>query len=298
MNTTQAKKIPLQEILAKLGLQPVKTFKGGAELAYHSPFREEKEPSLFVNTHKNVWNDFGDIGGNALDFVIRFQNTDVKGALTFLEQLFGNGFVPPPVKPVRVERTEPVPSENTFLLASTAPFSADKSSLFNYITIYRKIDPLIAAQYLKEVRFSNRENGKKYFAVGFPNLSGGFEIRNPYFKSSLGTKDMSFVKGNGIGKEVWIFEGFMDFLSKLTLDHSEEPPSDCLILNSVSYFEKAVLFLRASGYEIINGFLDNDRAGDDTTLKFKAECGDAFFDKRSEYQEFKDLNEYLFHMPK
>ncbi len=93
MNTTQAKKIPLQEILAKLGLQPIKTFKGGAELAYHSPFREEKEPSLFVNTHKNVWNDFGDIGGNALDFVIRYQNTDVKGALAFLEQLFGNGFV-------------------------------------------------------------------------------------------------------------------------------------------------------------------------------------------------------------
>ncbi len=109
---------------------------------------------------------------------------------------------------------------------------------------------------------------------------------------------MSFVKGNGAGKEVWIFEGFMDFLSKLTLDHSEVPPADCLILNSVSYFEKAVHFVRSSGYEIINGFLDNDRAGDDTTLKFKAEFGDAFFDKRSEYQEFKDLNEYLKHTPK
>lgn len=292
MNTTQAKKIPLQEILAKLGLQPVKAFKGGAELAFHSPFREEKEPSLFVNTHKNVWNDFGDIGGNALDFVIRYQNTDVKGALTFLEQLFGNNFVPPPVKPVRVERTEP-PIENTFLLASTAPFSANKSSLFDYITVDRKIDPLTAARYLKEVRFSNRENGKKYFAVGFPNLSGGFEIRNPYFKSSLGTKDMSFVKGNGTGKEVWIFEGFMDFLSKLTLDYFEVPPADCLILNSVSYFEKAVLFVRSSGYEMVRCYLDNDRAGDDTTLKFKAEFGGAFFDQRIDFQEFKDINDCL-----
>jgi hypothetical protein len=298
MNTTQAKKIPLQEILAKLGLQPVKTFKSGAELAYHSPFREEKEPSLFVNTHKNVWNDFGDIGGNALDFVIRYQNTDVKGALSFLEQIFGYGFVPPPVKPVKVERTETIHNENTFLLASIAPFGANKNSLFDYITVDRKIDPLIAAQYLKEVRFSNRENGKKYFAVGFSNLSGGFEIRNPYFKSSIGTKDMSFVKGNGTGTEVWIFEGFMDFLSKLTQDHSEVPPADCLILNSVSYFEKAVHVVRSSGYKIAKSFLDNDRAGDDTTLKFKAEFGDAFFDKRSEYQEFKDLNEYLKHTPK
>lgn len=298
MNTAQAKKIPLREILAKLGLQPAKTFKGGAELAYHSPFREEKEPSLFVNTQKNVWNDFGDIGGNALDFVIRHQNTDVKGALSFLEQLFGNGFVALPVKPVRVAQIEPTPNENTFLLDSTAPFGANKGSLFNYITVDRKIDPLIAAQYLKEVRFSNRENGRKYFAVGFANLSGGFEIRNPYFKSSLGTKDMSFVKGIGGGKAVWVFEGFMDFISKLTLDHSEMPPSDCLILNSVSYFDKAVLFIRASGYEIINGFLDNDRAGDETTIKLKAEFGDAFFDQRPEYHEFKDLNEYLKHMPK
>lgn len=293
MNTTQAKKIPLQEILAKLGLQPVKAFKGGAELAYHSPFREEKEPSLFVNTHKNVWNDFGDIGGNALDFVIRYQNTDVKGALTFLEKLFGNGFVPPPVKPVRVERTEPIPNENTFLLASTAPFSANKSSLFNYITIDRKIDPLIAAQYLKEVRFSNRENGKKYFAIGFPNLSGGFEIRNPYFKSSLGTKDMSFIKGRGAGGELMVFEGFMDFLSKLTLENIQTPQPDALILNSVSYTEKAIQFAKEKGYQKILGFFDNDKAGNDTTEKFKAEFSGRLSDMRSDYQTFKDLNEFL-----
>jgi hypothetical protein len=104
---------------------------------------------------------------------------------------------------------------------------------------------------------------------------------------------MSFVKGSGDGKEVWVFEGFMDFLSKLRMDHCDVPPSDCLILNSVSYFEKAVLFVRASGYEIINGFLDNDRAGDENTLKLKAKFGDAFIEQRFEYQWFKDLNDCL-----
>ncbi len=96
MNSAQAKKIPLQEILAKLGLLPVKSFKGGEELAYLSPFRHEKEASLFVNIRKNVWYDFGDIGGNALDFVIRYRNTNVKGALEFLEQMFGKNWAPPP----------------------------------------------------------------------------------------------------------------------------------------------------------------------------------------------------------
>jgi hypothetical protein len=43
MNAAQAKKIPLKEILAKLGFQPIKTFKGGEELAFLSPFRKEKE---------------------------------------------------------------------------------------------------------------------------------------------------------------------------------------------------------------------------------------------------------------
>jgi len=297
MNTAQAKKIPLHEILAKLGFQPIKTFRGGEELAFLSPFREEKEPSLFVNTRKNVWNDFGDIGGNALDFVIRYRNTDVKGGLEFLDQLFGKGFVHAP-QPLKTNKAAELSKENTFLLASTKPFGENSKALFQYITVERRINPEIAARYLKEVHFTHRETGKKYFAAGFENLSSGYEIRNQFFKSSIGTKNMSFVKGSGDGREVWVFEGFMDFLSKLTLDHSEVPLSDCLILNSVSYFEKAVHFIRASGYVVLNCFLDNDRAGEDTTLKLKAVFGDAFFEKQCVYQEFKDLNESLMQMGK
>ncbi|MEQ1745684.1 MAG: toprim domain-containing protein, partial [Saprospiraceae bacterium] len=291
MNTAQAKKIPLREILAKLGFQPVKTFKGGEELAYLSPFRLEKEPSLFVNIRKNFWNDFGDIGGNALDFVIRYKNTDVKGALEFLDGLFGGGFPSIP-KSISNSDVKPAPKESVFLLDSTLPFGTSAQSLVTYITAERKINPEIAAQYLKEVRFTNRETGKSYFAAGFENLSGGYEIRNPFFKSSLGAKDMSLVKGQGDGMEVWIFEGFLDFLSKLTLLGSITAPADCLILNSVSYAEKAIEFIRSKGYTTIKGYLDNDKAGDDATLKLKAEFAEAFFDLRSEYQGLKDINEY------
>lgn len=292
MNSAQAKRIPLQDILARLGLQPVKSFKGGQELAFLSPFRHEKEPSLFVNIRKNVWYDFGDIGGNALDFVIRYRNTDVKGALEFLDQMFGKNWTPPP-PPKKAERQEKG-REDVFLLESTMPFGANANSLVAYITEERKINPAIVGQYLKEVRFSNRENGKKYFAVGFENLSGGFEIRNPFFKSSLGTKDMSLVKGSGTGGELMIFEGFIDFLSKLTLENIQTPQPDALILNSVSYTEKAILFAKEKGYQKILGFFDNDRAGGEATEKFKAEFGNSFSDMRSDYQEFKDLNETIF----
>ena len=292
MNTAQAKKIPLQEILARLGFQPVKRFKGGEELAYRSPFRDEKEPSLFVNVRKNVWNDFGETGGNALDFVMRYRNTDVRGALEFMGQMFGGGFMPVS-QPAKAQSAEETPKESTFLLASTAPLGESARSLLEYVTQERRISPEIAAKHLKEVRFSNRQNGRNYFAAGFANLSGGYEIRNPFFKSSLGPKDMSLVKGSGGGREVWVFEGFMDFLSKLTLDAALEISADALVLNSASYAEKALNLVRETGYASIKGYLDNDRAGDDVTGKFRAEFGDAFTDMRHEFRAFKDLNEFL-----
>ncbi|MBK8558228.1 MAG: hypothetical protein IPL65_21955 [Lewinellaceae bacterium] len=201
MNTAQAKKIPLKEILKRLGLEPVKTFKGGEELAYLSPFRKEAEPSLFINTRKNVWNDFGDVGGNALDFVIRYRNTSVKGALEFLDGLFGGTFAIAPMSNFTVKETPTPEKENVFLLGRVLSFGASAPSLVSYITLERGIGSDIAGRYLKEVHFTNRETGKSFFAAGFENRAGGYEIRNPYFKSSLGTKDISLIEGQGTNQK-------------------------------------------------------------------------------------------------
>ena len=62
MNSYQAKKLNLPEIMARLGYQPTKEAKGGIEYWYNSPFRAEKEAS-FHTTYKGgkwIWNDFGD----------------------------------------------------------------------------------------------------------------------------------------------------------------------------------------------------------------------------------------------
>ena len=60
---------------------------------------------------------------------------------------------------------------------------------------------------------------KKYFAIAFPNKSGGFEVRNPYYKGCIKNKDVSvFYHTNGMTQEhICVFEGFMDFLSYMTL---------------------------------------------------------------------------------
>ena len=72
----------------------------------------------------------------------------------------------------------------------------------------------------KEIHYELR--GRKFFALGFKNQSEGFEIRNPYYKGCIKTKDISIIRHqNGeIQCHVCIFEGFMDFLSYLTLKQS------------------------------------------------------------------------------
>lgn len=43
-----------------------------------------------------------------------------------------------------------------------------------------------------EVRFSL--NGKWKFAIGFPNVSGDYEVRNTYFKGCIAPKDITHIR--------------------------------------------------------------------------------------------------------
>ena len=43
-----------------------------------------------------------------------------------------------------------------------------------------------------EVRFSL--NGKWKFAIGFPNVSGDYEVRNTYFKGCIASKDITHIR--------------------------------------------------------------------------------------------------------
>ena len=56
--------------------------------------------------------------------------------------------------------------------------------------------------------------GKRYFAVGFPNMAGGYEVRSRYIKGCIPPKSVSLVKANDIpADECLVFEGFMDSVS-------------------------------------------------------------------------------------
>ncbi|MEZ6104454.1 MAG: CHC2 zinc finger domain-containing protein [Pirellulaceae bacterium] len=91
MNIKQAKAIPLEDVLQRLGHTPER--RGQNQLWYLSPFRIETTPSFKVDPDANSFWDFGEgKGGDALDLIQRIEGLPkVADALARLERLFGNG---------------------------------------------------------------------------------------------------------------------------------------------------------------------------------------------------------------
>ena len=153
----------------------------------------------------------------------------------------------------------------------------------------------MAASVCKELHYDS--NGKHYFGIGFPNIAGGYELRNPFFKGCIAPKDISYFYADEPKKACFLFEGFMDFLSFMTLKRKEKPQNtglrqqDYLILNSVTNIHKAIE--RLSRYDSVQCFLDNDEAGRNAYLRLSKELGNSVTDASTLYNAVKDLNEYL-----
>ena len=78
-------------------------------------------------------------------------------------------------------------------------------------------------------------------AIGFANQSGGYELRDDnVFKGRIAPKDITSIFTDR-AELVCIFEGFMDFLSFLSM--KEEIINHCLVMNSVSNVAKAIRYL-------------------------------------------------------
>jgi len=138
--------------------------------------------------------------------------------------------------------------------------SLENRSLIQYLR-KRGISKEIAAPYVKEIYYSLAQ--KKYFALAFPSLSGGYEVRNPYFKGAIGKKDISLVKRKKeqeeslmVRRAVTIFEGFMDFLSALTYFGVREAKTAVILLNSVSLKDRACQQIKELGVSKVILYLD------------------------------------------
>ena len=286
MNIDQIKKIKLQEFLATIDCKPVKQY--GVNLMYLSPLRTEKHASFKVNTELNLWYDFGiSRGGNIIDLAeLLYNSSDVS---YLIHQIERNA---PSCVSVSLPTAKPNTPQNSF--ENLQVLSISHPALIKYLG-ERCIDIEIARTVCKELHFDTR--GKHYFGIGFPNIAGGYEIRNPFFKGCIAPKDISHFYAEEPKKVCFVFEGFMDFLSFMTLRKLKNPQQtglslqDYLVLNSVTNIHKTAK--RLSRYDSVQCFLDNDEAGRNAYLQLSKELGKSITDASTLYNGFKDLNEYL-----
>lgn len=186
-------------------------------------------------------------------------------------------------------------SEPSFQQLEIVPLSSP--ALLTYLQ-ERGINITLAKRECSEAYFTN--NGKRYFAIAFPNVSGGYEIRNRYFKGCIAPKEISHIRQPETARETcYVFEGFMDYLSFLTLrlencpKYPELDRQDYMVLNSVANVSKALYPL--GSYERIHCCFDNDRAGMEALQQIRMEYGRDLYirDASQTYSGYKDLDEYL-----
>jgi len=292
MNIETANAIPISEILAKIGFEPVK--KRESDYWYLSPFRREKTASFHVSVRKNKWYDFGDAtGGDAVALVCRHLEysgvqSSPKEALRWLRNMFHTGDV---IRPVReIDQSQPEPKKTVLKSVKKLQHQA----LIHYLS-GRGISQTIATAWLQEIKIQNTETGKHFFAAGIGNEEGGYEYRNLYFKGCVGKKAITFVRGTvpkppGIN----IFEGLMDFLSVIAQREGEKLQDDTIVLNSLSQMKEAAAYIRGYGYQTAYTWLDNDEAGSKATEAFaeffKSEPGLKHIPMNKQYAPHKDVN--------
>ncbi len=273
------RQIPLADFLARLGHEPVR--RSGNELWYRAPYRSERTPSFRVNMVKQLWYDFGlGKGGDIFTLAGEFaQSVDFMEQARFIAKA-SNMVVDRSEKPTY----QPKPAEPAFEGVEAVPLL--RSPLTDYLA-ERGIPYAVASHHCFRLNYGVR--GKRYFAIGFPNMAGGYEVRSRHFKGCIPPKDVSLVKLENTAADVCsVFEGFMDFLSAATLGLET---GDCLVLNSVSNVEKAMKHMDAYGR--INCFLDRDEAGRRTLDVLGKRHSGRICDRSALYDGCKDLNEYL-----
>ena len=282
MTIKQAKTIPLTDYLLSLGFKPIR--RSGRNLLYLSPYRNERNPSFAVNPDDNTWYDYGTgCGGKIIELAMKlYQTTDISAVLHCIEQN-ASVILPPSIA------MPPHPCQIKPSLTNLQVIDLQHPSLLAYLH-KRCISLSIAMSECKELHY--RCNGKPYFGIGFPNVKGGWECRNPFFKGCFSPKGISIVECDESTGLCCVFEGFTDYLSFLTMN-AANLSANFVVLNSVALLDKAMDYIAQHKKLLL--FMDNDAAGRNAYSKLQSQLDKhSIVDITGVYMSLcKDVNDYL-----
>ena len=281
------KRYSIVDYLERKGIRPVRRTPTYA--VYRSPLREEVHPSFKVDTEKNLWIDYAEgRGGSIIDLCMRLEGCTLSEAICRLGQnalehtaySYSSSKRETPICPKQKEMASG--TRRLICLSDTLP-----PHLQEYLKKERCIDLEKVTPFLKCISYEVR--GRRHEAIGFANSSEGYELRdNHLFKGTVAPKDITPIFED-MEQPVCLFEGFMDFLSFLSM--KKEITSVCLVMNSVSNVARSIHYLNKRNITSVRAFLDNDDTGRKAVQEF-VNAGFKVEDMAVYYKDFKDLNEF------
>lgn len=290
MRCSEANNFKLVDLLAKNNYYPTKETENVAW--YLSPFRNENTASFRVDKRKNRWWDYGcGFGKTAVDLIVKLKNLTVTEALTYFDTSSFSFHEQKNFKPTNSSKCEII--------------SIGKIQNFKLIKYLhsRKIDISLARKYCKEIHYYNitakthpdkntiQQNSferKPFYTIGFKNDLGGYDTRNEFYKRCLNNKAITTISNSS--STLNLFEGFIDFLSYLTLMPNKEN-EDFIITNSTSLVKNTIQLL--AKYNLVKTFFDNDVSGKKATKLIQENCGNNYLDESEKYKKHTDVNDYL-----
>ncbi len=298
ITTQQAKQISIVGYLSKRGYKPAFTRKG--EHWYLSPLRKETKASFAVKegagtNGEDLWDDFGsDSGGSIIDLAMAMEQVgSVSGILKHLADYY-NGSATAASISKRPQNSSLFDQQKTSSIKNVVVRPLNHYVLLQYLK-GRGISEAIAKKYLKLIWYEN--NGRKnLFSFGWQNESGAWELRSNQsgersFKAVTGKKDLTIFR-NGVGEQLFVFEGMLDYLSALEIKGTTTLDGDVVILNSTTLVSRLLPFLKQGQYKTVYTFFDNDRAGAEALARLVQGSGHLDIRQQAFYAGFKDLNEY------
>jgi len=265
--------LDLVEFLAAIGHHPKKISR--QNYWYLSPLRDEKTPSFKVNRQLNRWYDFGTGQGSTLvDFGIAYYHCTIREIVDILSGPFQK------VPRAKLETESGL--ENKATIVDLFPITSP--GLVRYLQ-QRRIDLVVAQTFCFEATYQIRN--RNYYAIAFRNVKGGYELRSAFFKGSTTPKASSFIDMDA--KELYVFEGFFDFLTFRTLHLQLPRPANFLILNSLVFWETNLALMER--HSPVHLLLDRDPAGLRSTSQALS-LSPRFQDESKLYTGYKDLNEW------
>jgi hypothetical protein len=279
-------RVSITALLARLGHQPA--HKSGTESVYRSVLSQDgKKRSLCVNDTLGVWYDKGTgKGGNVIDFGLALwpgmDTQKVCGKLSeVMQQVAPAASANVKQSGKRRRKTLKLPYFQIDKICELGQTPAIQQFLERR-GIWEEAQGILREVHYHKV--DNHQDPVSYAAAGHCNESGGWQVRNKYFKGCLGTKGLTMLLRDN--RRLVIFKDIFDYLS---WKHDHPGSTDtALMVNKYTLLPAAIKV--AMRYPTLTVYFDHSPEGHQSLRQFITELPYAT-DGTSAFSGYHDYNE-------